>query len=581
MCQNCGAEMTVPETPELAALVCPLCASQNQPPKSRLATGTFLAGYQIIQNIETYSLYETYLAEHVGQKVQVRLQTFVSPLFDTGLPADYFLGAMRKWLKVKQPNIVRVMEAGRNRQGIYYAAQLPVEGITLDDRLWRGGKIALKPTMHLAILISRVLSWLYKEHGIIYGGLSPRNIILTANKDIYLAQMTLAPLLRERPMGLPLSELATGRPGFMSPEQLSAPDTLDCQSDMFSLGLTLYQMLTGKPPYASLNRAQIQDRHKAPSLPDPRSICPELPDKVVWLLEVLLAHDPKDRFSNWDTLAEVMTNMEQGKDKDKWSPKPLKSHSMLIPHAPEKVITIRQRRPSTPHNPLPLHPDTPHQPKRDLTGIVIATALVLMTVAIIVVLLLPRSVTGPEPALQPSNTGSTIFRPQYPATPTQPGQSAAPRQSAVAGQTSAAPPAEPPSPQSFPNAPQPVPRVEPAPIANTYAEAYGELRRYAKRNPADYEGLLDRYGHLMTLVDSNKSDLVMRLEQEIRSIELASAGPLDDAQQAIREKVMTFKDNNQTTEAITWLIQYSGPFKRKTKDFRDSLAASLATQKKR
>ena len=565
--------MTVPDNPELTVLVCPLCQSQNQPPKARLATGSFLAGYQIIQNIETYAQHETYLAEHVGHKLQVRLQTFNSPVFDNGLPADYFLTAMRKWLKVKQPNIVKVIEAGRNRTGIYFSAYLPIEGITLEDRLWRGGGIALKPTLHLAISICKVLTWLYKEHGLIYGGLNPRNIILTPSKDIYLAQMTLAPIMRERPPGLPLAELATGRPGFMSPEQLTSPDSLDCQSDMFSLGATLYQMLTGKPPYAALNRNQVQMKHKAPSLADPRTFTPDLPDKVVWLLEVLLAHDPKDRFNNWDTLIDILNNIEQGRAS--WSPQPLKSHSVLIQSTP-KVVTIRTRRAAAHRATVPLYPVAPAPPaKNDVTGIIIAVAIVAMAVVIILLLALPGRKAIPDPSLKARDTGSTVFRPMPTAEPAKAAPAPAP---APEGQTKTTPQPQQPAPAA-PVATA-VPPPEPATATTTFWGLYNETRRYAKQNPSDYEGLLDRYAKLATLVDPAKPDLVARIDQETRSIQLASAGPLDDAQQAIREKVMTFDQKGQYDEAIAWLNQYAGPFVNRTKDFRAGLITSLTAKRK-
>ena len=564
MCHNCGGEIGVPDNPNLGLLVCPFCHSQNQLPQARLAAESYLAGYRIIRNIETSALHETYIAEDIGQRREVRLQTFASPAFESGLAADYFIAAMGKWLKVKHPNIVKVLEAGRNRSGLFFATSLPVTGMTLEERLWRGGAIPLRPALHLATSLGACLNWLYKEHGIIYGGLNPRNITLTPARDIILANLTLAPILRERPAGLALSQLATTRPGFMSPEQLADPDRMDCQSDMFSMGATLYQMLTGVAPFASLNRAEVVSKHQSTSLQDPRYHCPDLPDKVVWLLEILLAHEPAERFVNWETFLDVLATLDQ--PKKVWSPQPLKSHSVMIQAA--AVAPAPRKHPIRPHRPtMPLYPPTPPPAKRDILGIVVAIIIVLAAIGILVLLLVtPDPPRAPEPDVHAKSSGATHLRT---ATATEPSRTLpAPSIASPASQSPATPVSAAPAVSAIPAA-----------DTNSFQGFYRETRLYAARKPVDYEGLLERYERLRTLVDASQTNLVAKIDEEARQLQFKSAGAFDEAKQAIQEKVSSFVEQKQDDAAIAWLNQYNGPFVKGTRELRERLSRSLLAGK--
>lgn len=347
-CRHCGAEIEIPIGYAGTPLNCPLCETPNQPPPMRFAPGTLLGGYRIVDRTEAEGAHETYRAERAPGLPLVKLQTFMPTEFDRGEPADYFLMAMKAWLAVKQPNIPRIIDAGRSSTGAYFAVHGQLDGMTLEERLSRAGGMELTSALHMATSIAQILRWLWTEHGLIYGALSPRQIILTPAKDVFLAPMALAPVLRNRPSGLPLGELVMGMPGFTSPELLNASESVDCRSDMYSLGATLYHMLTGKPPFACLDPYEVRTRLQAPSLPDPRTLCADLPDEVLWLLEALLAHDPNDRFPDWDYLVEMLVALEL---RQAVIPtRNMKSHSVLIRLSPDELADLTHGLPGATPN---------------------------------------------------------------------------------------------------------------------------------------------------------------------------------------------------------------------------------------
>ncbi|MEI8140302.1 MAG: hypothetical protein WCI03_10600 [bacterium] len=151
MCNHCGVEIKIATSQPGSALSCPLCNTINHPPAQHLEHGAILAGDRILHRIEANGATETSLAELLENHSLNRLQTFASATFSNGPAADYYLTAMKQWMKVRQPNIVKVLYAGRSSTGTFFAASAPIPGITLENRLWQGGAMDLKSAIHLAI----------------------------------------------------------------------------------------------------------------------------------------------------------------------------------------------------------------------------------------------------------------------------------------------------------------------------------------------------------------------------------------------------------------------------------------------
>lgn len=531
MCNNCGGEINISTSPPGTDHTCPLCGSVNQAFPQRLETGSILAGYQILQRIETHGAAETYLAEPIRNHGLVRLQTFKSPSFESGLAAEYYLTAMRQWMQVRQANIVKVLEAGRGSNGMFFAASAPAKGMTLEDRLWRGGAVELKPAIFLATSISRILEWLWNEHGLIYGQLTPRNISLTPDRNIFLANMALAPILKTRPPGIPFKEFVTSTPGFTSPEQLSTPDILDCRGDMYALGATLYHMLTGKPPFACLNAGEVLTKQRAPSLADPRLFRPDLPDEFVWLLEILLAHDPKDRFDSWAALIEILASLDFRK-----TPLPartLKSHSVLVRLPPSDIAKLSRH--ATPKPVQALYPGPTPPAGRDYFGIILGSTIVLFAVLVILfATLVPR---------QQNKT--------YKVPPPVAAQGKVPHLEMASKSQN------------------------PAPKSAPFVTQLIETRKFARDNPGQYEEILDRYEKLLAMAETNAPRWVPDLQRQVRAIDLSMAAPLDDAEMAIRKRVREFEEYGRYQDGMDWLRSYPGPFKNKTKRLRQSLSNML------
>ena len=541
ICNHCGMDIKR-STPQPAPLLfCPRCGSINRLCPQHLKTGTVLAGYRLLQRIEASGNAETYLAELPQDHSSIKLQTFSATTFSRGPAADYYLAGLKQWMQVRQPNVIKVLEAGRSSNGTFFAASAPPVGITLEERIWTDGAIDLKAAINLAISISRILEWLWKEHGLIYGQITPRNIILTPDRNIHLAHMALSPLCKVRPPGLSLKEFVASTPGFTSPEQLSTSDTMDHRADMYALGATLYHMLTGSPPFACLNAGEVAARHQSPSLADPRLLRPDLPDEFVWLLEILMAHDPQERFDDWDYLIKILESLNF--QKTLAQQKPMKSHSVLIRLPPSDITKLTVH--TKPKPVKSLYPSRLPPRKKDYFGIMLSITLLLGAALIILVALLARENTSaPPPRLAP-------FQPPLRHAPA----SSSPRDVAS------------PTPASTP----------PVTASNPFMTLLVETRKFARLYPDKHEEIYDRYLRLLALAETQAPRWVPDLQRQVRAMDLAMAAPLDDAEQAIRLRVSQFEDQRQYQEGMNWLEQYSGPFIQKTKPLRQSLINMLKT----
>ncbi len=276
---------------------------RHKVPHFSYPAGTEIAGYTIRHGIEVRGRHESYHAADSQEGAPVVLQTFRLPDTDDLTTTGYMLDGMRKWLTVRQPNIAEVLEAGLTRDAVFFSASAKPTGISLLHSLRRNGTMSILPALRLTLSLSQIMNWLWTEHGIIYGGLHPGNILITPSRDILLANRVLAPILRDRPAGMSLAAMTGLGSGFLSPEMIQTPDDADCRSDLFSTGSLLYLLLTGQPAFPNGSQAGTYI--------DPRLYCPEIPELILMLIKMLLSHAPDDRLRNWEALIDMLSYMER------------------------------------------------------------------------------------------------------------------------------------------------------------------------------------------------------------------------------------------------------------------------------
>jgi serine/threonine-protein kinase len=209
---------------------------------------------------------------------------------------------------LSHPNIVSIYDRGRSEDGAYYIAMEYVPRGTLKDRISRDG--ALEPGMAagVALQISDALQTAH-ENGVIHRDIKPQNVLVTKTGDVKVTDFGIA---RAASSPLTATSAVLGTAGYMSPEQAMGKP-VGPQSDLYSLGVVLYEMLTGDIPYRAESPIAQAMMHVNEPPRSPREVNPEVPKPLDTLTLKLLAKDPEDRYPSASALANDVERIRSGR----------------------------------------------------------------------------------------------------------------------------------------------------------------------------------------------------------------------------------------------------------------------------
>lgn len=200
---------------------------------------------------------------------------------------DRFLREARIAAGLRHPNIVTIYDAGQTQGGLYIAMAL-VEGITLEAYLQEGGPLGPEEFLGLTRQICAGLAHAH-VHGIVHGDVKPANIIVDTMGQVHLTDFGLA---RAWEGSDAVTLEARGTPSYIAPEQVRG-EVLDARTDIYSLGCTLYRMITGTPPFT---KGDVIYGHLHEEPPRLRAHTPDAPEALEEPIARCLAKRPEDRF---------------------------------------------------------------------------------------------------------------------------------------------------------------------------------------------------------------------------------------------------------------------------------------------
>jgi len=209
---------------------------------------------------------------------------------------------------LEHPAIVPVYDFGEQDEQPFIVMRFMAGG-SLSDRL-REGPLSLEDT---AKIISRLAPALDAAHsrGIIHRDIKPGNILFDQYGNAFLTDFGIAHLAREGSSTL-TGESILGTPTYMSPEQVQGEKSIDGRSDIYSLGVLIFQMLAGQSPYHAETPTKLMMMHVLEPVPSLSNIVPALPAFCDQIVSKALAKNPDDRYSTADELASNLEHASQG-----------------------------------------------------------------------------------------------------------------------------------------------------------------------------------------------------------------------------------------------------------------------------
>ena len=218
---------------------------------------------------------------------------------------ERFVREARAVASLSHPNVTQIYYIGEEEGRPFFAMEF-LEGKPLDALLREEGKLAHSRAIELIRQAALGLK-AAAARGVIHRDIKPSNLVLTREgvlkvTDFGLAKMVVAD------SGLTLAGEVLGSPNYLAPEQASGA-AADLRSDIYSLGATLYELLTGRPPFEGPTPVSIILKHVREPLRSPRQFSPELPIPLVTLTQRMLAKRPEDRPKDYDTLLRDMDRL--------------------------------------------------------------------------------------------------------------------------------------------------------------------------------------------------------------------------------------------------------------------------------
>lgn len=208
-----------------------------------------------------------------------------------------FRNEARACAQLNHDNLARVFFSGE-QHGVHYIAYEFADGLTIKDLISQRGRLSVEETVNYAIQSTLALSHV-DAAGIVHRDIKPSNIILTHQGRVKVVDLGLARRETTDSIGdLTVAGTTLGTFDYISPEQARDPRTADIRSDIYSLGCTIYHMLTGQPPYPEGTAVQKLLDHQGKPPPDPRSLAPGVPDEMADIVQQMMNTDPEKRYQD-------------------------------------------------------------------------------------------------------------------------------------------------------------------------------------------------------------------------------------------------------------------------------------------
>lgn len=235
------------------------------------------------------------------------------------------------------PNVVNVYDVGDDN-GIYYIVMELVQGITLKDYITRKGKLTVREATSIAIQVSLGLECAHRSN-IIHRDVKPQNIIISTDGKVKLSDFGIARAASSNT----ISSNVMGSVHYSSPEQVRGGYS-DAKSDIYSLGITMYEMVTGRVPYDGDTTVAIAIKHLQEEMESPRKFVPDLPYSLEQIILKCTQKSPDRRYASMSELIEDLKHSLLDPNGRFVILTPLSNHAQTMMLSADELEAIREGR---------------------------------------------------------------------------------------------------------------------------------------------------------------------------------------------------------------------------------------------
>ncbi len=309
-CPKCNNNIEIDKSFFGGVVDCLECKEKNIIPLN-LTSGLNIENYRLEEFIAKGGTAEVWLASNLTTGKTVAIKLIDPTLTKDEKILHRFQSELNLTSKLKHKNIISTLNAGVI-SGVCYLVMEYIEGEELDFIIEEANRLPEKESLEICLKVVSGLEYAWKNLKVLHRDIKPSNIMLAEGATIKIMDMGIAKSsLQTR--GITTLGEAVGTPCYMSPEHLLGKEELDFRTDIYSLGATLYLMLTGEKVFDAENPMEVAKKVLKENFKSPKKIIPELSDNVTELLNIMLAKNKEDRQESYGDLKKDISDVLDGK----------------------------------------------------------------------------------------------------------------------------------------------------------------------------------------------------------------------------------------------------------------------------
>ncbi len=308
-CPICHKLVAVDDSQQGNQVQCGHCNEAVSVPPSRFATGAVIADFVIMKEIGRGGMGVVYLAHQISLDRPAALKILQDSYANNAEFVVNFIKEARLAAKLNHPHIVQAYAVGED-EGVFYFAMEYIDGETMKSVLRREKVIPVDQAVTLIQQVAEALDCAWKEQKLVHRDIKPDNIMLTKKGQAKLADLGLSQVAGE--LDDEDSDEVMGTPQYISPEQLTGAP-VDVRSDIYSLGATFYQFVTGRFPYEGRNGNEIARKHLEAELVPPQQVNTSVPEAVGQIICKMMKKNVNERYQDAESLVEDLRVLRRGK----------------------------------------------------------------------------------------------------------------------------------------------------------------------------------------------------------------------------------------------------------------------------
>ncbi len=272
--------------------------------------GTILGNFRIVSEIGKGGMGVVYLAEHLELPKRCAVKSLSRELSGDPSFRKRFYDEAQKQALLDHPNIVQITDFFE-KEGQFFLVMEYVDGEDLSHKIKSRGRL---PESEALAIFRDILKGLRFAHakGLVHRDMKPSNVRIDASGRARIMDFGIAILAGPAEKRLTTAGAAIGSPWYMSPEQIERPREVDQRTDIYALGIVLYEMLTGDVPFDGETDFSVQQQQIKTPPPDPREKNPQVSEAVAHIVLKAMAKDPATRFQDCSELLQAIDAVEKG-----------------------------------------------------------------------------------------------------------------------------------------------------------------------------------------------------------------------------------------------------------------------------